>query len=390
MRSRPQEALAHSERARAGGRLLAERGAGGWASPQLLAGYILADEIDTAYVVCGEVEAAAQSSGSVFGLITAITYHAWVDARRGALTSAEAVLGRALDLAEGSGMLMWLTTAAFLLVDVLTERSHDSIVRVVEETDLPADFLATASGAMLLEARGRMRMVRHEREAAIADLRAAGEINGALGFGPPWSLWRSSLALALPREEREEARELATKELALARSTGLNRPTGIALRTLGLLSDSAEGVDLLGESVTLLQDSPARLELARSLVELGGMLRRANRRTEARERLVDGLRLAHECGAQRLSERADQELKAWGGRRPRLLVAGPDALTASELRVATLASAGATNTDIAGELYVSVKTVETHLSRAYGKLGLAGPGSRGRLARALSDSARRP
>ena len=167
-------------------------------------------------------------------------------------------------------MLMWLTTAALRLVDVVIERAHAAIERAVEETGLPADFLATASGgdAARKPADG-LRLVRYDREAAIADLRAAGEISDALGFGPPWSVWRSSLALALPREELEVARRLATEELALARSTGLNRPTGVALRTLGLLSDSAEGVDLPRESVAVLRESPARLELARSLVELG-------------------------------------------------------------------------------------------------------------------------
>lgn len=83
------------------------------------------------------------------------------------------------------------------------------------------------------------------------------------------------------------------------------------------------------------------------------------------------------------SERAQQELRASGGRRPRLVTTGRDALTASELRVAELAVSGATNTQIAQSLYVSVKTVETHLSNAYVKLGLAGSGSRGRLAEML-------
>jgi DNA-binding NarL/FixJ family response regulator len=66
---------------------------------------------------------------------------------------------------------------------------------------------------------------------------------------------------------------------------------------------------------------------------------------------------------------------------------GREALTASELRVAGLAADGATNPQIAQELYVSLKTVETHLSHAYAKLGLSGQGSRGRLAHALKDSA---
>jgi DNA-binding CsgD family transcriptional regulator len=380
-RGQPRQALAHDERAR--GPLLTQRGAGGWASPHLLGVFILVDELDAAAVVHGELERSARASGAAFGQMTAVLYDAWIDARRGELIGAEAVLTTAIDLARATGMLMVLTTAAFLLIDVVLERSLTDVADIVEQIELPADFLATASGAMLLEARGRVRLGRHDRDAAIADLRAAGRINEALRFGPVWSSWRSALALALPREERVEALRLADDELTQARSTGLRRPIGIALRALGALAEQAEGVDLLRESVAVLESSPARLELARSLIELGAALRRGNGRRQAREHLVSGLQLASACGAEQLREQADQELRACGGRRPRLVRTGRDALTASELRVAELAAAGATNSEIAQGLYVSLKTVETHLSRAYDKLGLAGHGSRTRLGEAL-------
>jgi DNA-binding NarL/FixJ family response regulator len=62
---------------------------------------------------------------------------------------------------------------------------------------------------------------------------------------------------------------------------------------------------------------------------------------------------------------------------------GVDALTASELRVARLAAEGRSNPEVAQELFVSLKTVETHLSHAYAKLRLSGPGARRQLAAAL-------
>jgi hypothetical protein len=64
--------------------------------------------------------------------------------------------------------------------------------------------------------------------------------------------------------------------------------------------------------------SPARSEQARSSVELGAALRRGNRRREAREPLVSGLQLAHACGARRLREQADQELRTDNAPRPGL------------------------------------------------------------------------
>jgi DNA-binding CsgD family transcriptional regulator len=385
-RGRLDEALIHGERARSGGRLLGEHGAGGWTSPHLLGLFILVDELDTASVVLSELDEQARASGSAFGLMTAVGYRAWIHARRGELTSAEATLITAFELARDAGLLMGLTTCLFLLIDVVIERSLTQFEEMIEGIELPPDFMATASGAMLLEARGRVRLARGEREAAAADLRAAGETVRTLRFGPTYSTWRSALALALPAEERDEARQLAEEELALARATGLARPIGIALRTLGVLQDRLGGIQLLRESVTVLESSPARLELARSLVELGAALRRGNQRSDAREPLVEGLRLAHACGAERLQAQADRELQMCGGRRPRLIATGRHSLTASELRVAELAASGASNAEIAQGLFVSLKTVETHLSHAYAKLGLAGPGSRGRLTAALDQA----
>ena len=87
------------------------------------------------------------------------------------------------------------------------------------------------------------------------------------------------------------------------------------------------------------------------------------------------------CGARPLAARAREELKATGARPRRPWRTGMEALTPSELRVARLAAQGRTNREIAYELYVTLKTVEGHLARAYAKLEITG---RGQLARALA------
>jgi DNA-binding CsgD family transcriptional regulator len=386
-RGRPVEALAFGERALEGGRLLSERGAGAWTTPQLLGAFVEAEELDRASDVADEVEAAARASGSAFGLLAALGARCWVHARRGDLTAAEADLTTIFAFARDAGLLMGITSLSFFLIDVLLERENlEEITELVEQTELGADFLNTTSGAMLLEARGRLRLLRRDNVEALDDLRAAGRIISALGFAPSFSTWRSSLALALPTASRDEAQALAREELEHTLPSGLVRPEAIALRTLGILEPTPAGIDLLRQSVALLDATPSRLDHARSLVELGAALRRANHRTDARGPLVAGLRLAYQCGAQRLTRRAQQELQAAGGRRPRLWTTGRDALTASELRVVRLAASGATNTEIAQELYVSLKTVETHLSRSYLKLGLAGSGSRARLVLVLDEA----
>jgi DNA-binding CsgD family transcriptional regulator len=239
---------------------------------------------------------------------------------------------------------------------------------------------------MVLTVRGRLRLTGGERTAAIDDLRAAVGLGRALGFGPSVAPVRTVLAGALPPEERDEAEALIAEDLAAARAAGLPRGEGVVLRAQGLLVEDGAAVERLRESTALLERAGARLELARSLVALGATLRSAGHRRDARAVLSRALELAARCGADRLAARAREELLGAGVRPRRTETSGVAALTASELRVARLAAGGADNRAIAQELFVTVKTVETHLSQAYAKLGLSGRGSRGRLRAALDGT----
>ena len=121
----------------------------------------------------------------------------------------------------------------------------------------------------------------------------------------------------------------------------------------------------------MLAPSPARLEHARVLVDLGATLRATGQRTAAREPLFDGLALAARCGAKALERRARSELAAIGARPRSTDRFGADSLTPSERRVVELAATGCTNREIAQMLFVTEKTVETHLGRAFRKLDVA-------------------
>jgi DNA-binding CsgD family transcriptional regulator len=137
-----------------------------------------------------------------------------------------------------------------------------------------------------------------------------------------------------------------------------------------LVEGERAGIERLREAVAVLAESPARLEHARALVDLGAALRRARERREAREPLRRGLDLAHDCGALALVERARTELQAAGARPRRIQLTGVDALTPSERRIATMAAQGLTNREIAQALFVTLRTIETHLGHAYHKLGI--------------------
>jgi DNA-binding CsgD family transcriptional regulator len=193
--------------------------------------------------------------------------------------------------------------------------------------------------------------------------------------------WRSSAALAhLQLGDYDEARRLADEEVTLARPLGQPRTLGVALRAAGLTQSGCRGIELLREAVGVLESSPARLEHARAMTDLGAALRRSRHRAEAREPLGQGLDLAHRCGATALAERARRELLATGARPRRLMVSGRDSLTPSEARIARMAAEGLSTPAIAQALFVTPKTVETHLGHAYQKLEI---NSRHQLAEAL-------
>lgn len=143
----------------------------------------------------------------------------------------------------------------------------------------------------------------------------------------------------------------------------------------------------------MLDASPWRWEHAEALVDLGAAVRRANQRREARTHLRAGFELAESIGALALAERAREELIATGARPRRVIRSGLDALTASERRVARMAADGQSISEIAQGLFITRKTVETHLYASYRKLDV---NTRGALAAALArdhpsaNSASRP
>ncbi|MGK2938245.1 MAG: AAA family ATPase [Solirubrobacteraceae bacterium] len=370
------------------GVLIADPGVGSWATPQAVSGLIVIDDHDHAMRIAEAVAEDGRRSGAIIATAGGALYRGFVTARRGDLADAEVDLRTTFDVSLQSGMTMWLLNVVHAFADVIAERpGFDDVIEVILALEVPDPFLVSTAGAQLLENRGRLRVARQEREAGIADLSRAVDVNRALRVSPTFTSSRSLLALALAPADRDEALEVAEEDLALSRSTGLPRHEGAALRTLGLLTPGDEGTQLLRASVECLAGSEAHLEHARSLIELGAALRRDGQRMAAREQLAAGLDLASRCGALRLAKRADQELRSAGARPRRSSLTGAEALTATQLRVAQLASSGRTNAEIAQELFVSVKTIETHLSQAYAKLGLSGQGARAGLQSALRPKA---
>jgi DNA-binding NarL/FixJ family response regulator len=192
-----------------------------------------------------------------------------------------------------------------------------------------------------------------------------------------------TLALALAPSSHQEALELVDLELEQARRVGQARAIGVALRVRGLLCKGEEQISLLTQAVAALEACPSKLEQAHALTDLGAALRRASRRTEAKELLARALDLAAGCGARALAARAREELITAGARPRRERMSGVPALTASERRVAQMAAAGMTNREIAQALFVTMKAVALHLTHVYEKLNISG---RTQLPEALGET----
>ena len=143
---------------------------------------------------------------------------------------------------------------------------------------------------------------------------------------------------------------------------------GLVVRALVRASVDAQAD--LEAAAELYTSVGAELDLARALVDLGARLRRRRQPTAARVPLRRALDLASRCGAAPLAATAEHELRATGARPRRARTTGPDALTSTEQRVAELATKGLSNRQIAETLYVSRKTVETHLEHVFRKLDI--------------------
>ncbi|MGH3084023.1 MAG: helix-turn-helix transcriptional regulator, partial [Gaiellaceae bacterium] len=311
--------------------------------------------------------------------------------RRGDLRAAVADLREAIDLCVAHGMLVaWPYNIAFLALALLEQGETDEAARVIDQGDFPEQLpLGQVPLVWFRLSRGRLRIETGSPERGVEELLQVGETARLVSLdnpsGVPWRSWAAEGLRLLDRND--EARALADEELALARQWGDPYAIGASLRVLGLVEGGEGGIALLGEAVKVLAGSEARLEHARALVDLGAALRRANPRTEARERLREGVDLARTVGAFGLAERANEEIAATGARPRKVLQTGLDALTASERRVAQLAADGMSNKEIAQTLFVTIKTVEVHLSHAYRKLEIS---SRAQLDKSLLNPAPTP
>ena len=333
---------------------------------------------DLLQTLCEDLLATARRRGAIRETIGILVSRATASYEFGGLADAEADARWALEHADGRRRLHALSE----LIQVLVERDVlEEAGKLVSQFPDPRSSRSIDVPRVLI-ARGRLRAAEGRLEEAVDDFVECGRRCtrlGLRGFSTPWRAEAAVVCGTLG--DAEQARRLAGEQLELARGFGRPRMLGISLRACGLVESGQKGLLFLGDAVRTLESSQSPLELARALSDNGAALRRAGSRVQARAELERALDLAYRLGARRIANRARSELIAAGAKPRRDAIAGRDALTDAEWRVARLAADGLTNREIAQALFITTTTAKSHLGRVYRKLDIAG---RDELKQALS------
>jgi DNA-binding CsgD family transcriptional regulator len=254
----------------------------------------------------------------------------------------------------------------------LLEAGRDAEAAAV--LDVPAKLEASIYGSWawlwLPYGRANLAFAAGEPELAAAEARLTGERLATMEIVNYENLsWRPLAVRALARAgRREEAAALAAEDLEVVARFRSPRAAALAGATAGTIEGGQGGHERLLAAIADLDALGAELDAARARLDLGMLRRRLRRPRDARRPLSEAVDICGRLGARRLAAEAEEQLRLAGGRPRRLALSGVGSLTPAQRRVAELAAQGLTNPEVAQALFVSVRTVETHLTATYGKL----------------------
>jgi DNA-binding NarL/FixJ family response regulator len=322
----------------------------------------------------GRALAAARWRGDRRAVVYHLVMEGWLLYRLGriheALAAADEARSQALAIGPGLDEATFTLQAESLcLAHILVERAEPdealAIARAAAVDNPTAEYLATVR-----HVEGRAELGRGRPAAALAQLEAAGAVLAGLEIrNPVFNGWRVAAVQAALAAGREEAAAAHAEELQLAAdSLGTASVRVRALVARALIADPKTARALLEEAREQAAAGPFRLDEAAVLLQTGIRLSRDGKAEAAREPLRAALDLADRLGAAATAATAREALVAAGGRPRRAALTGLASLSPAELRVARLAADGMKNREIAEHLFVTLKTVEMHLSSTYGKL----------------------
>jgi DNA-binding CsgD family transcriptional regulator len=318
----------------------------------------------------------ARDAGALIALPIAFSMRATVHLLAGEFTEVASLVAQAESVTEATGSSIApygaVALAAFRGREAqaaqLIQTATDDAERRGEGRAL--SFIGWAQ-ALLYNSLGRY-------EEALAAAQRASEDSPVVQFAS-WAL--VELIEAAVRSAVPERAAGALQRLSgIARACGTDWVLGAEARSRALVSEGAAAENLYREAIDRFGRTPLRVDLGRAHLLYGEWLRRQRRRRDAREQLGRAYEIFDSIGAAAFAGRARIELRATGGHARQHIIETPDTLTPQEALIARLAGEGASNPEIAAQLFISPATVAYHLRKVFTKLGVS---SRRQLAPAL-------
>jgi DNA-binding CsgD family transcriptional regulator len=350
----------------------------------LLRARIMLEELEQAWVESTALCERAREAGALTTLGGALLVAADVAFRLGDWTAADDLTLEAVRVTGDTGQPSWrgfaLSTRARLTAARGLERESRDAMRAALDI---AESAGIAAGLRFVHGTlGFLELGVGHVEAAIDQLEIVERVLYGSGLEEPTLVpWAPDLVEAYLRAgSAEHARRALARVERQAASSGTAFAGAAAARCRGMLEEDFDAA--FAEALAFDDARPMPFERARTLLALGRRLHRARRRAEARERLREALTGFERLGAEAWAAQARVELRAAGARRRS---ARSDAFTPQELRVIAAVRRGASNREIAAELFLSTKTIEFHLRQIYRKLGVR---SRTQLVAALASRER--
>jgi DNA-binding CsgD family transcriptional regulator len=319
----------------------------------------------------------ARRAGAFSALPVALTDRVLVELFYGRIGVAMSLAAESDAVVEATGSPLTLRTSIVLA----NWRGRDAeAVALIEARR--QDVLRRGEG-LWLSANDWGSAIRYNGLGRYEDALAAAEraVGAARGLGPPILLLAELIEAAARIGQTERATGPLAQLAEIAHAADTDWALGTHARAAAMLAEGEAAERLYRQAIERLSNVKTRATLARAHLLYGEWLRREHRRVDAREQLRVAHTMLSDMGMEAFAERARRELLATGETVRRRTVETLDELTPQEVQVARLAADGQTNPEIGAQLFLSPRTVEWHLTKVFGKLGI---GSRRELSSALS------
>jgi len=342
------------------------------------------EQYDRAREVLDRTIDSARAGSALGALPYALSVLADLDFRTGNWAAAYAAATEAVRLADETNQITTLAFSLGCLARLEAAQGREPDCRAHSERALTIAYPRVGAVVALAgSGLGLLELGLGDVDRAMEQLEALARRAAEHGLKEPGVIqWAPDLIETYVRLGRFREAELALAQFeSLASKTERTWALAAASRCRGLLA-AEDGFEVeFRRALELHSRTPTPFERARTELCLGERLRRAKRRAEAREPLREALTTFERLGAASWSERARSELAATGETVRRRDPYAAEQLTSQELQVALVVARGATNKEAGAALFLSPKTIETHLGRVYRKLNVR---SRTELAHLLS------